>query len=107
MKVHKVQGLRSSHWTSDVFIGAGTAKEGGKHEAKHCAEEFLVGSQPSCDLDHHIGREAQVAESVMPGVDGALSLLLALMAGLSVSGGWLWLAVWCIFWVRPWRSPPY
>jgi hypothetical protein len=67
------------------FIGAGTAKQGGKHQAKDFAQELLLGSEAPVNLQHQVVREPQVMERLMQGVDGALSLvLLVLVAGLGI-----------------------
>ena len=92
------------------FIGAGAAKEGGKHEAKDFAQEFLLGFQAPFDLHHEMVGQAHIVEGLMQRVDGALGvLLLAQVAGFGVEAAALslWLVFWRIFWVRPWWSPPY
>ena len=87
------------------FIGAGAAKEGGKHEAKDFAQQLLLGSQAAFDLDDEVVGQAQVMEGLMQRVDVTLGVsLLALVAvfGIETTAFWLWLVFWRIFWLGTW-----
>jgi hypothetical protein len=62
-------------------IGVDAAQERGAHEAEAFAEPLLLGAQAAFNLGAQVGGQAEVVESLMQGLDGALGLpLLGLVA---------------------------